>query len=175
MHRASTAPCWQHMLHCSIYTPRTKWLRIDCSNLFTLRWGGSVSRPKITLKSDYIQFLTSGTNNFSSWLPARRCACLCVCGRAHMHMCSCAWVACVLVCTFFVCVYFRRRSFKRAWSYWGTYWAAMRAVRQTFPTALRFITEWLTQALLYSPLNSFRPSSLLRRCVLIFSLFFICL
>lgn len=165
MHRASTAPCWQHMLHCSIYAPRTKWLRIDCSNLFRLRWGGSVSRPKITLKSDYIQFLTSGTNNFSlGSQPDAAHACVDV----DVHMCSCAGVACVLVCTFFVCVYFRRRSFKRASSCWGTYWAAMRAVRQTFPTALRFITEWLTQALLYSPLDSFRPSSLLRRCVLVF-------
>lgn len=67
-----------------------------------------------------------------------------------------------------VCVYFRRRSCKAAWNNWGISWATMRAVQQTFPAALMFITEWLTQALPYSLLNSYRPSSLLRRCVCTF-------
>lgn len=74
------------------------------------------------------------------------------------------WYACS---TFFVFVYFRRRSSKSAWNYWGIYWATMRAVQPTLPAALRFITEWLTQAPQYLPLNSYRPSSLSRRCVCI--------
>lgn len=74
-------------VYCLISTSRTKWLRIDCSNLFILRLGGSVSHPKITLKSDYIQFLTPGTNfSFGSqpiavhWCVSESCVCMCLCG-----------------------------------------------------------------------------------------------
>ena len=85
--------------YCSISTPRTKWLRIDCSNLFILRQGGSVSRPKITLKSDYIQFLTPGTNNFS--LGSQPVAVhrwgVCVCEHARVSLCLCGMCASVYI------------------------------------------------------------------------------
>ena len=91
--------------YCSISTPRTKWLRIDCSNLFILRQGGSVSRPKITLKSDYIQFLTPGTNNFLL-APSQQLCTVGVCVSVNMHVCRCVCVACVLLSTFLsVCVF----------------------------------------------------------------------
>lgn len=148
--------------YCSIFSPSTKWLRIDCSNLFIQRWGGSVSHPKITLKSDYIQFLTPGTNIFFSRLPARYCAFLCVHACAYVLLCLCGMSGFVYI---FDCVFFRRRSCKPAWSCLGIYWATTGIVHLTFPAALRFITEWLTQALLYSSLNSYKRFFLWRRCV----------
>lgn len=84
--------------YCSIFTPSTKWLRIDCSNLFIQRWGGSVSHPKITLKSDYIQFLTPGTNVFFLQAPSQ-ILCISVCAR----MCACF---AVLVWNVWFCLHF---------------------------------------------------------------------
>lgn len=121
MHRASTAPCWRKFSIVQFTLPRTKWLRIDCSNLFIPRWGGSVSRPKITLKSDYIQFRTPRNEQFSPGFQpgaARLRACVRACTHAHMLAHSCR-----LCLHFFfpVCVYFRGRSCKAAWSCWGIY------------------------------------------------------
>lgn len=119
MLRASTAPCWHVFSIVQFTLPRTKWLRIDCSNLFIPRWGGSVSRPKITLKSDYIQFRTPWNEQFSPGFQpgaARLRACV----RAHMHMC-CRTRAAFVYIFFLVCVYFRGRSCKAAWSCWGIY------------------------------------------------------
>lgn len=88
MHRASTAPCWRKFSIVQFTLPRTKWLRIDCSNLFIPRWGGSVSRPKITLKSDYIQFRTPRNEQFSpGFQPGAARLRACVRVRAHMRIC----------------------------------------------------------------------------------------
>lgn len=82
-----------------------------------------------------------------------------------MCVCWCIWVACAPLATFqFVCV-FRGRSWNPSWNYWGISWATISATQKTLPTALWFTTEWPTQAPPYSPLSSYRPSSLLRRCV----------
>lgn len=62
--QGSYCPLLVNMLFCAIRAPRTKCLGIDCSIIFILRLGGFVSCPKITLKSDYIQFLTPGTSIF---------------------------------------------------------------------------------------------------------------
>lgn len=85
--------------------------------------------------------------------------CVCVCAAVFVN-CVC------LLSTFSVCLCFRKRSCKPVWSYLGISWATISAVQKTFPTAVRFITEWLTQALLFSPLNFYRPSYPLKRCVL---------
>lgn len=158
------------ILYCSVSTPRTKWLRIDCSNLFILRWGGSVSRPKITLKSDYIKFLTPATNNFclgSQTLSVRWCVSVNVNMNVMwecVHLYVCLWRLCAFD-YIYGCMHFRKRSCKPAWNCWGISWATIKTILKTFPAVLKYTTELPTQALLYSPLNSCRPSSLPRRCV----------
>lgn len=121
MHRASTAPCWRVFSIVQFTLPRTKWLRIDCSNLFIPRWGGSVSRPKITLKSDYIQFRTPRNEQFSpGFQPGAERLRAC----AYAHTCACVATLVppfVYIFFFSVCVYFRGRSCKAAWSCWGIY------------------------------------------------------
>lgn len=72
-------PLLEHSAYCLVFL-KTKWLRIDCSNLFIQRWDGSVSHPKITLKSDYIQFLTPGRSHFSPYSQSVH-ECVCVCAR----------------------------------------------------------------------------------------------
>lgn len=74
------------------------------------RWGGSVSHPKITLKSDYIQFrdpppVSARTNNFplascqmlpvclstSAPFPCRACTNMCVYVYTFISACVCVW------------------------------------------------------------------------------------
>lgn len=103
------------VIHCSVSACRTKWLRIDCSNLFIPRLGGSVSLPKITLKSDYIKFLTPATNNFPlgfQTVSERVCAHTC-----DVRVCSSVLEKCVCFDYVYVCTHFRGRSCKPAWNY----------------------------------------------------------
>lgn len=107
MHRASTAPCWRVFSIVQFTLLTAKWLRIDCSNLFIPRWGGSVSRPKITLKSDYIQFRTPRNEQFSPGSQP---------GGARLRACSHAHVlphSCHLCLHFFffiaLCVFQREK------------------------------------------------------------------
>lgn len=104
MHRAFTAPCWRVFSIVQFTLPRTKWLRIDCSNLFIPRWGGSVSRPKITLKSDYIQFRTPRNEQFSPDFQPGAVR-LRACARVHMRMCCCTRAALVYIFFFCLCVF----------------------------------------------------------------------
>lgn len=108
MHRASTAPCWRIFSILQFTLPRTKWLRIDCSNLFIPRWGGSVSRPKITLKSDYIQFRTPRNEQFSpGFQPGAARLRACACTQAHVLLHSCR--LCLQFFFFGLCVFQREK------------------------------------------------------------------
>lgn len=107
MHRTPTAPCW-NIGPIVPFLLKTKWLRIDCSNLFTQRWDGYVSHPKITLKSDYIQFLTPGRSHFSS----RLLLCIFVCDCVLLWLCGMH----AFLSTLFFFLYFRRQSCAAAWN-----------------------------------------------------------
>ena len=71
----------------------------------------------------------------------------------HLHSLVCLWRMCAFVyisvslfalVNISVCGYFRRRSCKPAWSYWGIFSAITWAIQQIFLTVLRFTTEWPT-------------------------------